>query len=87
MIDPRDVGAVAAVDVPPSAAREQLAAAGLPDWLVAHLDEAFGLIRDGALEDTTDTVRVLTGREPRTFAEFARDHAAAFGLAPTARVR
>ena len=121
MIDPRDVGAVAAavlcgsghegrtyrltgpeaigyadiaailgahyVDVPPSAAREQLAAAGMPDWLVDHLDKAFGLIRDGALEDATDTVRVLTGREPRTFAEFARDHADAFGLAPTENVR
>jgi uncharacterized protein YbjT (DUF2867 family) len=118
MIDPRDVGAVAAtvltgtghdgrtyrltgpaaigyrevaselskatgvpveyVDVPPAAAREGLAAAGMPDWLVDHLDGAFALIRDGALEETTDTVRVITGREPRSFAEFVRDHRAAF---------
>jgi (4-alkanoyl-5-oxo-2,5-dihydrofuran-3-yl)methyl phosphate reductase len=75
------------VDVPPSAAREQLASAGMPDWLVNHLDNAFALIRGGGLEDTTDTVRVLIGREPRTFAEFARDHAEAFGLAPTTHVR
>jgi uncharacterized protein YbjT (DUF2867 family) len=118
MIDPRDVGAVAAsvltgtghdrrtyrltgpaaigyhdvasalasatgapvhyVDVPPAAAHERLAADGLPDWLVGHLDGVFALIRDGAFEETTDTVRVITGREPRSFADFARDHRAAF---------
>jgi uncharacterized protein YbjT (DUF2867 family) len=69
---------VAYVDVPPADAHEGLVAAGLPDWLVDQLDGAFALIRDGALEETTDCVRVLTGREPRSFAEFARDHAAAF---------
>jgi uncharacterized protein YbjT (DUF2867 family) len=116
MIDPRDVGAVAAavlcgsghegrtyrltgpdaiaydeiatilgvqyVDVPPAAARAELAAAGMPGWLVDHLDKAFALIREGALEATTDTVRVLTGRDPRRFAEFAHDHADAFMRAP-----
>jgi hypothetical protein len=30
------------------------------------------------MEDATDTVRVLTGRDPRSFPEFARDHAEAF---------
>jgi uncharacterized protein YbjT (DUF2867 family) len=118
MIDPRDIGAVAAavlcesghegrtyrltgpeaisyaevatilgahyVDVPPAAARGQLAAAGMPDWLVDHLDQAFALIRNGAFEDTTDTVRVLAGRDPRTFAQFARDHTEAFMRAPAA---
>jgi uncharacterized protein YbjT (DUF2867 family) len=110
MIDPADVGAVAAavmtgaehagriyrltgptaitfaeastalgvgyVDVPPEAAREHTVAAGFPDWLVAHLDGVFGLIRAGAFEESTDTVRVLTGREPRSFAAFAGEHAA-----------
>jgi uncharacterized protein YbjT (DUF2867 family) len=66
------------VDVPPARAREQLTAAGMPEWLVDHLDGAFALIREGAMEDATDTVRVLTGRDPRSFAEFARDHAEAF---------
>jgi uncharacterized protein YbjT (DUF2867 family) len=67
------------VDVPDGAFREGLVAAGMPDWLVAHLDGLFGMIRRGAFEQTTDTVRALTGRTPRSFAEFARDHAAAFG--------
>ena len=66
------------VDVSPYAAREGMIAAGMPDWLVDHLYGAFALIRANALEETSDAVRVLTGREPRSFAEFARDHAGAF---------
>lgn len=70
------------VDVPEEAARQGLVEAGLPDWLVAHLIGAFGCIRRGELESTTDTVRALTGRRPRTFADFARDHAPAFAARP-----
>ena len=33
------------------------------------------------MRETTDTVRELTGREPRSFGEFAREHAEAFGSA------
>jgi uncharacterized protein YbjT (DUF2867 family) len=66
------------VDVPPAGARAGLAAAGMPDWLIGHLDGVFALIRDGAMEETTDTVRVITGREPRSFAEFAHEHRATF---------
>jgi uncharacterized protein YbjT (DUF2867 family) len=66
------------VDVPPEAARRELEAAGMPDWLVDHLDGAFALIRSGALAETTDLVRALTGRDPRDFAAFARDHAPLF---------
>jgi hypothetical protein len=50
----------------------------MPDWLVKHLVGVFGIIREGALAQTTDTVRTLTGREPRTFAVFAREHGGAF---------
>jgi uncharacterized protein YbjT (DUF2867 family) len=124
MVDPRDVGAVAAavltgeghagrdyvvtgpeaityrqvadalaaatgysveyVDVPPQAAREGLVGAGMPPWLVDHLDGAFALIRRGELAQATDTVRMLTGREPRTFAAFARDRAGLFAQAGAA---
>ena len=69
---------VAYVDVPEDAAREQLAASGAPDWLVRQVTGAFRMIRAGALAETTATVRELTGREPRSFAAFARDHAPAF---------
>ena len=66
------------VDVPDEALRQGLVAAGMPDWLVQHLVALFPLLRQGAAAPTTDTVRALTGRAPRTFAEFARDHAALF---------
>lgn len=61
------------VDLPAAAAREGLTAAGMPDWLVRQLDGALTLVRLGALEEVTDTVRVLTGRDARSFAEFARE--------------
>jgi hypothetical protein len=61
------------VDVPPEAARRELEAAGMPGWLVDHLDGAFALIRSGALAETTDVVRALTGREPYDFAAFAHE--------------
>jgi uncharacterized protein YbjT (DUF2867 family) len=66
------------VDVPPEAARRQLEAAGMPDWLVDHLEGVFALIRSGAFAETTDVVRAVTGREPRDFAAFAADYADAF---------
>jgi uncharacterized protein YbjT (DUF2867 family) len=66
------------VDVPDEAARQSLVEAGTPDWLLKHLISLFGIIREGALEPTTETVRALTGSKPRSFAEFARDHAHIF---------
>ena len=67
------------VDVPDDLARSNLLAAGLPDWLVTNLVTLFGLIREGAMSGTTDTVRAVTGRPPRAFLEFATEYAAAFG--------
>jgi uncharacterized protein YbjT (DUF2867 family) len=67
------------VDVPEEAAREGMVQAGMPDWLVQQFIGAFGLIRRGELEETTDTVRSLTGHKPRPFAEFAHNHAGLFG--------
>lgn len=66
------------VDVPEDAARAGMEAAGMPDWLVEHLVRLFRLIRAGRLAETTGDVRRVTGRDPRGFAGFARDHADAF---------
>ncbi len=66
------------VDVPDEAARQGFLGAGMPDWLVEHLVALFGIIRQGALEQTTDTVHSLSGREPRTFAQFAHEHVGLF---------
>ena len=66
------------VDVPPTAAQHAFAEGGLPPWLVAQLDGVFALIRQGALASVNNTFAVLTGRQPRTFADWAREHAQLF---------
>lgn len=50
----------------------------MPDWLVQHLDGAFAKFRAGEFAATTDTVAVVTGRPPRSIADFITDHADAF---------
>jgi uncharacterized protein YbjT (DUF2867 family) len=67
------------VDVPLEAARAGMLEAGLPGYLVDFLTTLFPVLREGAAAETTDTVRTLTGSDPRSFAEWARDHASAFG--------
>jgi uncharacterized protein YbjT (DUF2867 family) len=66
------------VDIPDEAAQQALTDAGLPGWLVAHLGNLFPLLRQGIIDQPTEAVRAVTGREPRTFAEWAREHAALF---------
>lgn len=66
------------VDVPDAAARAGMVEAGLPGWIADQIVILWGLLRGGAAASTTDVVRVLTGREPRTVADFGRDVADAF---------
>jgi uncharacterized protein YbjT (DUF2867 family) len=67
------------VPVPDDVARDAFEEAGMPTWLADNLVKLFALIRAGATAGTTEDVRLLTGRTPRGFGEFARDHAWAFG--------
>ncbi len=59
-------------------ARERLLARGLPPPVAAALVSLWRGVRDGKLADVTDTVERVLGRKPRTFAEWARENAAAF---------
>lgn len=70
------------VPVPDDAAQAGMIAAGMPEWVAANLVVLFGLLRDGAGAQTGDGVRRVAGRAPRSFADFAREHAAAFGDEP-----
>ena len=72
------------VAVPDAAARQALVGTGLPEFVAAQIVALFGALRRGAYDRTTDSVRVLTGREPRPLAEFARDHAGFFRHVDTA---
>jgi uncharacterized protein YbjT (DUF2867 family) len=71
-------GSVEFVNIPDAAARETFVQMGFPDWLLAHFDHLFPLLRSGVVAQPTDTVRAVTGREPRSFAQWASDHADAF---------
>ena len=66
------------VAVPDEAALQGMLDAGLPDWFATNLVAMAQFFRRGVGARVTDVVRVLTGREPRSVADFAPDHAAAF---------
>ena len=66
------------VAVPDEMARQTLVRAGMPKFAAEQIVALFGILRQGAYEQITDTVHALTGRDSRTFAEFARDHAGLF---------
>lgn len=70
---------VAYVPVPDEVARAGLREQGVPDWFADEMIVLFGELRRAPTVAASDVVRVLTGREPRSVADFARDHAAAFG--------
>jgi uncharacterized protein YbjT (DUF2867 family) len=73
--------AVSYVDVPEPDAREGMVAAGLPEPVADAILAVFAVQRTGLMARTSETVLALTGREPRTFARFAHEHAELFGAA------
>jgi uncharacterized protein YbjT (DUF2867 family) len=70
---------IAFVGVDDEAAREGLIDAGVPGFVTDFLVGLFDALRAGAHAAPTDTVRAVTGSEPRSVNEFAREHAGAFG--------
>lgn len=74
--------AVTYASIPDAAAREALAAQGLPEAVAGHVVDLFGMLRGGAAEQVTPAVEALTGRPPGTFRAWARDHAALFAPVP-----
>lgn len=66
------------VAVPGEAARQGLLETGMPLWFANGLVALFELLRKGEAENTTDCVEDLTGRKPRSFAQFAQDQAGVF---------
>lgn len=66
------------VDVPEEAALDATLRAGLPDWLAHGVVEVHRQIRRGIAAKTSDVARVLLGRDPHAFRDFAHDVQAAF---------
>jgi uncharacterized protein YbjT (DUF2867 family) len=65
-------------NIPPEAAGPALMQAGLPQFAAEAFMAVFAALRQGAQATTTDTMHALTGRAPRSFADFAREYASAF---------
>lgn len=66
------------VPVSPEAAKEAMLKAGMAEWNAAAVTDLYRVFATGAYARTTDTVARLLGRPPRSFEQFARDHADAF---------
>ncbi|MGC7098427.1 SDR family oxidoreductase [Amycolatopsis lurida] len=69
---------VAHLPVSDGVKRETLLGYGVPAWIADMLEEYARAYAAGWGDFTTDAVAGLLGRPPRDFADFARDHAAAF---------
>jgi len=69
---------VSYVSVPDDTARQSMLDAGVSHWLAGMLVEYGQAFSTGWSDCTTNHVKELLGRPPRRFADFARDHAAAF---------
>ncbi|MBA2713656.1 MAG: NAD(P)H-binding protein, partial [Rubrobacteraceae bacterium] len=63
------------LNVPDEVALQSMIEQGLPEFVAAQIVAVFGVLRQGAQERTTGTVRSLTGYEPRAFTDFARENA------------
>ncbi len=65
-------------DVSEEAWQAEWRQAGHDDWLIDDQIEIFRQFRDLQSPMVNDTVERITGRKPRTFADFVRDHAFSF---------
>jgi uncharacterized protein YbjT (DUF2867 family) len=66
------------IDVPEEAARQSMRGLGMPEPIVEALLEFMRLVRTGDAAHVSDDVKQVTGRPARTFADWARENAAAF---------
>jgi uncharacterized protein YbjT (DUF2867 family) len=66
------------VDVPRDTAKPALLSTGMPEWLAEGVLELMDLMRAGKMDVVTDDVERVTGTKPRTYEQFARDHAGVF---------
>lgn len=63
------------VDVPAEAARQGMEQAGVPTWLIEGQLECYASMKRGETAEVTDSFMRLTGSQPQSFADFAREHA------------
>jgi len=69
---------VSYVDVTPRQWKKEAVESGVPAWLADDLSILYGALREGYGATVSTAVRDITGKAPRTFRDFATDHAARF---------
>jgi uncharacterized protein YbjT (DUF2867 family) len=75
---------IAYEDIDPAVLRKGLLAGGVPADYAEFLLVILGFLKQGYAERTTDTVRQLLNREPRSFAAYAKEARAAWNPARVA---
>ncbi|MBC7911568.1 MAG: SDR family oxidoreductase [Pyrinomonadaceae bacterium] len=58
--------------------RQHMLEYGMEEWLAAAVTQTYHLMSEGGSQHVTDNVSQLTGNDPITFAQFARDHVERF---------
>jgi uncharacterized protein YbjT (DUF2867 family) len=66
------------IEVPVQVAVNELIRAGVPAQMAGAVGQSLEAVRDGRAAVMTETVAKVTGRPPKTFATWAREHAAIF---------
>jgi uncharacterized protein YbjT (DUF2867 family) len=66
------------VDVSTEAAIQRLVDVGTPAPVAAAVGQSYETIRDGRMAVVKDTVMRVTGRQPKSFHSWAREHASRF---------
>jgi len=69
---------IRSVDISTEAAVQNLIAVGTPPPVAAAVAQSFEAIREGKMAFVKDTVKQITGRQPRTFQSWVQEHAASF---------
>ena len=69
---------IAFVDASEDAMRHAMAGVGMPEWQIEGLIEDYAHYHRGEAAEIAEGVRSATGTNPKTFADFADDYAAAF---------
>lgn len=58
--------------------RQEMKDSGIGDWWINVIMEVYEFYRGGTQEQISSAIEAVTGKEPRTFAQFANDYADAF---------
>jgi uncharacterized protein YbjT (DUF2867 family) len=65
-------------DVPLAVMQHHFLETGMPEWHVEVQMDFHTALREGSASIVSDTVEAVTGKPPRSFEQFTRDHAALF---------